>query len=131
MTIAQALHSFFVDARFQAALVLVSLDVVLGILAAFKAHTFKLNWVGDFLKTDVLFKLVPWGAVYIAAKYAGHQQLVIPQIDIDKFADAAYAFIAVQWAASIAKSLADLGFPIPAALGKLLAPEHPPLPPTP
>lgn len=131
MTIAQALHSFFVDARFQGALLLVSLDVVLGILAALKVGTFKLNWCGDFLKTDVLFKLVPWAAIYIAAKYAGDQGLVIPHFDVSVVADGCYAFVVVQWVASLAKSLGDLGFPIPAVVSRYLAAEHPPLPPTP
>lgn len=128
MTITTVLRTFFTDVKFQTALVLVFLDVILGVLAAIKMGTFKLNWFADFVKTDVLFKIVPWGAVYAAALFAGHQQLLIPWIDIGVAAGALYAAIVIAWSASIVKSLHDLGFPLPAAVTKYLAPERQPPP---
>jgi hypothetical protein len=131
MTVSLALHALFVDMKFQAALVLIFLDFVLGVCAAVQHGTFRLTWIADFAKTDILFKLVPWAALALAAIYAGQQQLVLPFVDVGTFAGALYAAIVTVWASSILKSLADLGLPLPAPLARLLAPEHPPLPPTP
>lgn len=131
MSIAQALHAFFASLKFQAALVLIFVDFVLGIAAAFNAGTFRLNWIADFAKTDILFKLIPWATLAFAAIYAGQQQLVIPGITTTWAETAVYAAVVAAWGASITKSLGDLGLPIPAKVAGLLAQEHPPLPPAP
>jgi hypothetical protein len=105
-----ALQAFFVDMKFQVALVVIFVDFVLGVIAALKLGTFRLSYLGDFGRNDVLFKLVPWLVVYVAAEFAGHQQLVIPGVDLGVAAGAVYVAMLASWTGSILTSLAELGF---------------------
>lgn len=130
MTFTQALHALFVDMKLQIALVVVFVDFVLGCIVALKLGTFRLSYVADFCRNDLLYKLVPWGVIYIASKFAGHQQLVIPGVDLGVAAGAVYATLIAAWTGSILSSLAQLGFATPAARPKagtmLTAPENTP-----
>ena len=54
---------------------LVGLDVVLGILSALVRKTFKLVLIGDFLRADVLGKLLPYYAVWAAVHVTGDVML--------------------------------------------------------
>ena len=112
MNLTTALHALFVDMRFQAALVLIVLDVAFGTLAAFKTHTFRLSYFADFGRNDIAFKLAPWAVLYVAAKFAGNQQLVIPGVDLDLAQNAMYVAITAAWAASLLSSFKNLGIPI-------------------
>ena len=54
---------------------LVGLDVVLGILSALVRKTFKLVLISDFLRADVLGKLLPYSAVWAAVHVSGDVML--------------------------------------------------------
>ena len=54
---------------------LVGLDVVLGVLSALVRKTFKLVLVADFLRADVLGKLLPYYAVWAAVHVTGDVML--------------------------------------------------------
>jgi hypothetical protein len=114
MNITIALHALFADLKLQTALVVIAVDFILGVLAAVKLNTFRLSYMADFAKNDVLEKLVPWGVLYIASKFAGHQQLLIPGLNLGTAAMAIYVVIIGAWTGSIASSLAQLGLPSPA-----------------
>lgn len=125
MNLSQAIHAFAVDLKTQAALVLIALDFFFGVLAALRLGRFRLSYIADFAKNDIAFKLLPWAGIYIAAKFAGGQQLVIPGIDLDVAATAAYTVIVAAWVGSLLGSLDDLGFKLPPFVG---GPEKPPPP---
>lgn len=110
MDLSDALHALFVDMKLQIALVVIFVDFVLGVLAALKLGTFRLSYFADFCRNDILFKLAPWGVVYVASKFAGHQQLVIPGVDLGVAAGAVYVAVMASWTGSIINSLAELGF---------------------
>jgi hypothetical protein len=146
MTYGQLLSHFFHDGKVEAALVAIFLDFVFGVLAALKLAKFKLSYVGDFLKNDVLFKLVPYFVLYSASLLAGQQDIVISGLDLGVAAGAVYAAIMAAWVGSILSSLRELGFtipgvaPAPAVPGvplsqrlaqALTGPENPPMPPAP
>lgn len=108
----QAFTAFFSDLKFQAAVVLIIADFAFGVGAALKRHAFKLAYVADFARNDVAFKLAPWAVLYIAAEFAGNQQLVIPGIDLGTAATAFYVAITAAWAGSLISSLKEIGVPI-------------------
>jgi len=91
------------------ALLLVILDLVLGVLAAFKMGTFRLSYVADTAKTDILYKLFPYFLFFAAAHVAGGQDAVIPGLDVAFIADGIYVLIVGAWVGSILGSLYDLG----------------------
>jgi hypothetical protein len=103
----ELIRQFANDPAVQAAAVLVALDFVLGVSAALKSRTFRLSFLADVLRADVLGKLIPYYAVWVAAEVGGDFE--IPGLDLG--AVKAVAAIAV-WAAlsgSILNSLRDLG----------------------
>jgi urea transporter len=87
--------------------VLVGLDIVLGIAAALKdpLQSFRLAYIMDFLRNDVLMKLVPYYAVWAAVQLGGDFELA----GIDVIADGLGAGICVALGASILNSLRDMG----------------------
>lgn len=106
-------HSFFADDKLKIALAVILADFVLGVIAAVKMKTFRLSYVYDFGRNDVLGKLVPWFFLYAGAFYAGHQNLVIPGFDMGLIAGGAYAVMIAAWTGSILSSIRDLGLPTP------------------
>jgi hypothetical protein len=116
-------HQFFADDKLKIALVVVFLDFVAGVLAAFKLGTFRLSYVYDFARNDLLFKLVPWFFLYTGAFYAGHQNIVIPGIDMGVVAGTAYAAMIAAWIGSILASLAQLGIQTTGAGGAARRPD--------
>lgn len=109
MTFGQLLHQFFADDKLKIALVLVFIDFVLGVTAAVKLGTFRLAYISDLARNDVLFKLVPWFVVYAGALVAGQQSIVINGVTIGTAAGALYALVVAAIGASIANSLLQLG----------------------
>jgi hypothetical protein len=84
---------------------LVALDVILGVLAALKAGTFKFVLISDFLRADVLGKLVPYYAVWAAVHVTG-------DIDLGEFGlieESVGALAIAAVGASVLNSLRDLG----------------------
>lgn len=111
MTLVQALHALFVDMKFQAAVVLIALDVIFGVTAALKTHSFRLSYLADFGRNDIAFKLAPWAVIYVAAKFAGDQQLLIPGVDLNAAETAFYVAITAAWAGSLLASFKTIGVP--------------------
>ena len=111
MGIGNLLHAFFNDERTQIALLLVVLDVVLGVIAVFVDDTqgFRLSYIGDFLRNDVLGKVLPFFVLYGGYKYAANADIVIPGFDLEVVMNAAWGIVILALGGSLAKSLADLG----------------------
>lgn len=103
------LNTFAHDTKVHIALLLVAADFVFGVLAAIKTGKFRLSYVSDFLRNDVLFKLVPYFALYSMALTAGNATIGLP-IDFGDLAGIAYVAVVAAWAASILSSLNTLGF---------------------
>lgn len=115
MNITTVLHDVFSDTQLQTILLLVAVDFVFGIIAAFKLGTFQLSYLSNFARNDVLGKALPWAALEVGAVIAGDAHILIPGFDLTNTAHAAFALIAAALVGSIIGSLADLGFPVPAA----------------
>lgn len=109
MAIGDALRALFVDNRLQWILLLVALDFGLGIIAALKLGTFRLTYIADFLRTDVLFKVAPFALVYLGYKYAPSSDIVIPGLDLEIIMNGVWAIMVGAMVASVLKSLRDLG----------------------
>lgn len=105
------LHAFFEDTRTQIALLILVLDFVLGIIAVFVDDTqgFRLSFVSDTLRTDVLGKMVPFFVLYGGYKYAASADLVIPGLDLEVLMNAAWGVVLLAFGGSILKSLGDMG----------------------
>lgn len=114
MGIAQAISSFANDKQLQAVLILIVLDVILGIIAAVKKNEFAFTKVAGFLKDDVLGKVVPWFAVFAAAKFAPDVDVL--GIDLNQVQTVFWAAVVVALVASLASSAADLGVSLPRSL---------------
>lgn len=84
---------------------LVALDVLLGVASALKAGTFKFVLISDFLRADVLGKLVPYYGVWAAVHLTG-------DIDLGEFGvieESTGALAVAAIGASVINSLRDLG----------------------
>lgn len=102
-------HTFFHDDKVRAALLVVVIDFVFGVIAAVKVGNFRFSYVADFLRNDILFKLVPYFAIYVGAMVAGNVNIIIPGFDMGIVAGSMYALVMAAWVASIVSSLATLG----------------------
>jgi len=71
----QLLNQFTEDPTVILLAALVGLDVVLGILSALVRKVFKFVLVADFLRADVLGKLLPYYAVWAAVHVTGDVML--------------------------------------------------------
>lgn len=109
MTFGQLVHEVFADKQLAALALLVVADLILGILAAFKLGTFRLSYVSDFLRNDVLFKVVPYFFLKVAATVAGAYDIVVDNFDWGLIAGGAYIIIVLALVGSLLKSVADLG----------------------
>ena len=105
MTLAQLLDLFAGDPGVRAASILVALDFVLGVAAALHAGTFRFGWLADFLRRDVLAKLVPYFGVWAAVRIAGDVELA----GIGVIEETVLATVLLALSGSILNSLRDLG----------------------
>lgn len=105
MSLTGSILAFFKDAKFETVGILIALDIILGIAAAFKLGTFRLSYLSDFLRNDVLGKVVPWAALYIGAKLGN---TAVIGVDLGKIADAAWVAVLAALVGSLASSLYDL-----------------------
>lgn len=122
----QLLHAFFNDQRVQIALLLLILDFVLGVIAVFadKTQGFRLSFVADTLRSDVLMKIVPFFVLYGGYKYAAGADLVIPGLDMEVLMNAAWVVVLGAFVGSIYNSLNDIGIiPNSAAPPQLAGPD--------
>lgn len=110
------LHSFADDQLLQAVLVLIVVDLLLGVLAAVKLKTFRLSYIGDFARTDLLGKVLPWFILYAAGKAAPSTEVI--GINLSDVADAVGVFVAAALVGSLVSSVGDLfpGVTLPKAL---------------
>lgn len=108
MNVGAALAEFFEDGKVKILLVLIALDLLLGSLSALKRGTFRLSYFADFLKNDVLWKLVPYFGLYFGALVAGEADIGVEGFDLGLLAGAAYVACVIAWTGSILNSLAEL-----------------------
>lgn len=113
MSIHSILASFARDTQLHAALILIVADFVLGVLAAVKMKTFRLGYVSDFARADLLGKVVPWFALFALGKVSAQS---IGGIDFGTAADVAWGAVVLALGGSIAASLADFGINLPPAV---------------
>lgn len=106
-------HRFFEDTRTQIALLLVLLDVALGLLASFvapkEAGGFRLSYVADFLRNDVLGKVLPFFVLYGGFLYAKNADIVIPGLDLEVIMNGAWVIVLAALGGSLLASLSQLG----------------------
>src|SRR2546423_10260255 len=102
----QLLQSFAKDDKLKTVLILIAVDFILGVLAAMKMGTFRFSYLGDFLRRDVLFKVVPWFTLYSAGKLTTTK--AIPGINFATLADGAFAIIVAAMVGSILASVNQL-----------------------
>jgi len=107
----EVVRQFANDKQLQGVLVLIVLDIVFGIIASVKLGTFAFTKVAAFLKDDVLGKVVPWFAIFAAAKFAPSVDVL--GIDLNQIQTVFWAAVVVALVASLASSAADLGVDLP------------------
>jgi hypothetical protein len=109
-----AIRSFVNDDQLKAVLVLIALDLVLGVGDAIRAKSFRLSYIVDFLRNDVLGKVFPWFVLFAAGFYAPNTDIL--GLGLDTIADAAWVGVAAALGASILNSIRDFGVPLPDAI---------------
>jgi hypothetical protein len=70
------IDAFTNDSKVITIAVLVALDFVLGVSAGLAARTFRFGWLADFLRRDVLGKLIPYFAVWAAVHVGGDLEIL-------------------------------------------------------
>jgi hypothetical protein len=101
------LKEFGHDDKVKWVLCLIAADFVLGICAAIVTKKFRFSYLADFLRADVLGKVLPWFVLYALGKVT--TQKLPGGVTFATLADGAFAIIAAAIGASILKSLAELG----------------------
>jgi hypothetical protein len=120
------LRQFGEDPTVRIAAALVALDVILGVTAAFVKGTFRLVLIGDFLRADVLMKLVPYYAIWATVHVVGDIEIA----GFEAIEETTGAAIILALGASILGSLKELGLPgARSAPAEIASPD--PLTPTP
>jgi hypothetical protein len=111
------LHSFANDQLLQAVLVLIVVDLLLGVAAALRLGTFRLSYLSDFARTDLLGKVFPWFVLYSAGKAAPSTDVL--GVNLSDLADAAGVVVAAALVGSLVSSVNDFfpGVTIPKIIG--------------
>ena len=116
LSINEALQKLLHDQQLVAVFALVGLDILLGVVASLvpsaqsSAGKFNFNRIVDFLRDDVLEKVVPWAIIYVfAALYSG---LGVLGINLGDIANGVYVVMLAALVASLVSSLSDLGLPV-------------------
>lgn len=99
------IRQFADDPTVIALAVLVGLDLVLGVSAALKNGVFRLSYIADVLRNDVLGKVVPYYAVWVAVHVSGDVMLG----DFGVIEEGAGALAVAAVGGSVLNSLRDLG----------------------
>lgn len=113
MDIGELLRSFFVDDRFEIVALALILEFALGVAAAVKLKQFRLSYLADIFRNDILGKVLPWGVLYAGYKYAGEHDLIIPGVDLELLMNGAWGIVMLALGGSILKSITDLGLSAP------------------
>lgn len=103
------IQAFWNDGKVSVLVILIALDFLLGVVAAVRQHAFRLAYVADFLRKDVVFKIGGYLVLYAAAYFAGQADIVIDGLDMGVIAGAAYAVIVAAMVGSILNSLKEIG----------------------
>lgn len=106
MNLSQLLDLFANDNTVKTIGGLIVLDFVLGVSAGIYAKTFRFGWLSDFLRKDVLGKVVPYFAVWAAVRVGG-------DLEIDGYGaieELVGGAVVLSLGASVLNSLRDLGF---------------------
>lgn len=106
---AALLQAFFDDSRTQILLLLVVLDFVLGVIAAFAGGSFRLSYVADFARNDLLGKALPFLVIYGGYLYAANADLVIPGLDMEVVMNGVWVIVIAAMVGSLLGSLKGLG----------------------
>ena len=131
MDITQILSQFAHDKQVGLVVMLILADFIFGVAAAAKLGTFRLTYVSNFAKNDLLGKVLPWFAVFAFDK-ASHAAGIVGPIDWSQANTAAFAVVTAAMVGSILSSLVDLGLPSGAMTAKEAVAGHaPPGPPRP
>lgn len=123
-------HSFFADDRVETILILIALDLALGVIASVKMGNFRLSFVADFARNDVLGKVLPFAVIYAGYKYAGSVDLVIPGLDLEVIMNGVWVIVLAALTGSLLGSLKNLGIGLPEEVAGA-DPATPIVPPTP
>jgi hypothetical protein len=107
---AQFWHAFFEDTRTQIVLLLVVLDLLLGIGVSLKNKDFRLSYVVDFARNDLLGKLLPFAVIYAGYKYAASADIIIPGVDLEVIMNAMWVLVLAALVGSLLASLKHFGF---------------------
>lgn len=99
------INQFADDPSVIALAVLVALDLVLGVSAALKNDVFRLSYIADVLRNDVLGKVIPYYAVWAAVHISG--DVTVGDFGVIEETAGALAIAAV--GGSVLNSLKDLG----------------------
>lgn len=106
---AELLHSFFEDSRTQILLLVVVLDFLLGVIAAIAGNKFRLSYIADFARNDLLGKALPFLVIYGGYKFAKNADLVIPGFDMEIVMNGVWVIVIAALVGSLLGSLKDLG----------------------
>lgn len=105
----QLLHAFFEDSRTQILLLLVVLDLALGMIASVAGGAFRMSYIADFARNDLLGKALPFLVIYGGYKYAANADLVIPGFDMEIVMNGVWVIVLAALTGSLLNSLRDLG----------------------
>lgn len=101
----ELIRAFGDDPTVRISAALVVLDLVLGVAAAVKLGSFRLSYIADFLRNDVLGKLVPLYAVWAVTHLVGDINIG----GLELIEESTNAAVSLALAGSILNSLRDLG----------------------
>ena len=131
MDITAILNSFAHDKQLGVVIMLIVADFILGVAAAAKLGTFRLTYLSNFAKNDLLGKVLPWFLVFALDK-GSHAAGIVGPIDWSQMNTAAFAVVTAAMVGSILSSVADLGLPsAPTTAKEAVAGHAPPGPPRP
>lgn len=100
------LNAFVDDPTVRVIGVLVALDFVLGVLAAFYTRTFRLSFIADVFRNDVLGKVLPYYTLWAALHISGIDWSIG---GFDVIEEAAGATVIAALVGSVLNSLRDFG----------------------
>jgi len=84
---------------------LILLDFLLGVSAGVKARTFRLGWIADFLRNDVMGKVIPYFGVWAVVRLSGDFEVA----GFGLIEEGVGGAVALALGASCLNSLRDLG----------------------
>lgn len=119
-------HAFFADDRVETLLVLIALDLALGVIVSLKAGNFRLSFVADFARNDLLGKVAPFAVIYAGYLYARNVDIVIPGVDMEVVMNGVWVITLGALVGSLLGSIKDLGL---SALPETVAGSDPATPP--